>query len=234
MHRLRSERKLSCVPQNLADIDSSLYKVCFQNCRSLQKHFLDLKFDGNMLCADILGLVETRVGEDPCHMFSLDGFDFIGSTLDKVPHGISVYVKKSLNFEKLDCDTVCGIEYVLVHVHSVGIFGFVYCPPIRSTKSNLTCLLCRLKSKICQYNNSQNTTVTLIRDFHFDWQTDVSFSETFEQSLMLKLIPTAVSTDYGSCIDHIYSNIHCEKIIRSGTLESYFSDHKPLFLVTEL
>ena len=37
-----------------------------------------------------------------------------------------------------------------------------------------------------------------------------------------------VTTDYKSQIDHIYTTIN-GRIINSGVLESYFSDHKPIF-----
>ncbi len=38
-----------------------------------------------------------------------------------------------------------------------------------------------------------------------------------------------VTTDYKTRIDHIYTNIP-EKVKNSGVLESYFSDHKPIFV----
>ena len=34
------------------------------------------------------------------------------------------------------------------------------------------------------------------------------------------------TTDYNSCLDHIYTNIDP---IEGHVLESYFSDHKPIF-----
>lgn len=38
-----------------------------------------------------------------------------------------------------------------------------------------------------------------------------------------------VTTDYKTRIDHIYTNIHT-RVKNSGVLESYFSDHKPIFV----
>lgn len=36
------------------------------------------------------------------------------------------------------------------------------------------------------------------------------------------------TTDYHTLIDHIYTNIHLVK--SAGTLESYYSDHKPIYV----
>jgi len=41
----------------------------------------------------------------------------------------------------------------------------------------------------------------------------------------------SVTTDYGSYIDHIYKNFDNDELVAYGTLESYYSDHKPLYLV---
>jgi hypothetical protein len=38
------------------------------------------------------------------------------------------------------------------------------------------------------------------------------------------------ATDYGSALDHIYTNIPDENIKSAYTLESYYSEHKPIFI----
>ena len=231
MNRLRDERNIDCIPQDLGALGTDLFKVCFQNCRSLQKHFEDLKHEGNLLSADILGLVETRVCE--FDKYSIDGFTMVSSSLDLVPHGIVIYVKSSLNVHKLDAGTVCGIEYLLIDVHQAFLIGFVYCPPKTATLSNLTYFLSVLSTKVSEYDSEGHKKLLLMGDFNFDWHINTSL-EVFLQMLMLKQIKTAVTTDYSSCIDHIYSNMSCEKIVKSGTLKSYYSDHKPLFVALSL
>ena len=49
-----------------------------------------------------------------------------------------------------------------------------------------------------------------------------------QENKYLQLI-SQVTTDYKTRIDHIYTNIS-ERVKNSGVLESYFSDHKPIFL----
>lgn len=39
-----------------------------------------------------------------------------------------------------------------------------------------------------------------------------------------------LTTDYGSIIDHMYTSIPLFDIISWGTLETYYSDHKPFFV----
>ncbi len=49
-----------------------------------------------------------------------------------------------------------------------------------------------------------------------------------EEKKYVQLI-SQVTTDYKTRIDHIYTNIP-ERVKNSGVLESYFSDHKPIFV----
>lgn len=46
----------------------------------------------------------------------------------------------------------------------------------------------------------------------------------------LRYLHKSVKTEYGSIIDHMYTNIPLSEIISWGTLETYYSDHKPLFV----
>ena len=48
-------------------------------------------------------------------------------------------------------------------------------------------------------------------------------------SLGLRQLIHEPTTDYGSALDHIYTNLPQELVPLSGALESYYSDHKPVF-----
>lgn len=41
----------------------------------------------------------------------------------------------------------------------------------------------------------------------------------------------SVTTDHDSCLDHIYINFSKSDFLAYGTLESYFSDHKPVYAI---
>jgi endonuclease/exonuclease/phosphatase (EEP) superfamily protein YafD len=49
-----------------------------------------------------------------------------------------------------------------------------------------------------------------------------------EEKQYVQLI-NQITTDYKTQIDHIYTNVP-ERVKNSGVLESYFSDHKPIFV----
>jgi endonuclease/exonuclease/phosphatase (EEP) superfamily protein YafD len=49
------------------------------------------------------------------------------------------------------------------------------------------------------------------------------------EEMQYKQLINEFTTDYKTQIDHIYTNIP-ERVKNSGVLESYFSDHKPIFV----
>lgn len=63
MSRLRLQKYIQCVPQNLYAFEENVFTACFHNCRSLQQQFLDFKAEANLLSSHIIGLAETRMGE---------------------------------------------------------------------------------------------------------------------------------------------------------------------------
>lgn len=73
--------------------------------------------------------------------------------------------------------------------------------------------------------------VVLTGDFNIDnLSSQTGNLMTFMSEFNLKYLPTDSTTDYGSALDHIYTNISDAQIQSWGTLESYFSDHKPLYI----
>ena len=43
----------------------------------------------------------------------------------------------------------------------------------------------------------------------------------------------SVTTDYDSCLDHIYINFSKSLLRGYGMFESYFSDHKPIYVTID-
>lgn len=64
-------------------------------------------------------------------------------------------------------------------------------------------------------------------DTNVEFFNQTAISKLLEQRELRQLI-VSVTTDYGSCLDHVYTNILSYDIISSETLESYFSDYKPI------
>lgn len=74
--------------------------------------------------------------------------------------------------------------------------------------------------------------LVLVGDFNIDVRTTsgTSFKLFMFENFGLRYLHTSVTTDYDSIIDHMYTNIPLSEIISWGTLETYYSDHKPLFV----
>ena len=84
------------------------------------------------------------------------------------------------------------------------------------------------------YINDPNTPVIILGDFNVNLFENASDKNTLSKYLIeekqyVQLI-SQVTTDYKTQIDHIYTNIP-ERVKSSGVLESYFSDHKPIFVL---
>ncbi len=81
--------------------------------------------------------------------------------------------------------------------------------------------------------NDPNTPVIILGDFNVNLNENASDKNTFCEYLIEEKkyvqLNSQVTTDNKSRIDHIYTNIP-ERVGNSGVLESYFSDHKPIFV----
>ena len=101
MKRLKGEAMLELCYTPLDTIDSSdHFKIVFNNCRSLHKHFEDILIDPNIQSAHIIGLSETRLLQrDSSSNYSMTGFKLLRNDLNqqtqttRPPHGLAIYVK---------------------------------------------------------------------------------------------------------------------------------------------
>lgn len=67
-------------------------------------------------------------------------------------------------------------------------------------------------------------------NFNLDfYQAQVLASFLYSKYSLSKLISIATTND-DSILDHVYTNLDKKLIYMSGVLESYFSDHKPVFI----
>lgn len=73
--------------------------------------------------------------------------------------------------------------------------------------------------------------VVLTGDFNIDnLSSQTGNIIKFLSEFNFKYLPTYSTTDYGSALDHLNTNISETQIQTLGTLEAYFSDHKPLYI----
>lgn len=232
MKRLRTERKMQCLPC-LESFGADVMKVCFHNCRSLSTHFGDFRHDSNLMCADLIGLVETRVWDNVDKALEIDGFKVFFAERVHAAHGLVVYYRENLSLELLCSNTVASVEYCLFDINHDILVCFVYCPPKAATIDNISHFLCHIDAIISERQTSSYK-LLLMGDFNFDFLEKKSLAALFEKKYQLAQIVHSVTTDYGTCLDHIYTNLSGSSIRSSGTLESYYSDHKPLFCAYSL
>ena len=121
--------------------------------------------------------------------------------------------------------TLVKVNQPVNNLHIVGIY--------RSTsKAKITRFINALKHLHSTFLNDPNIPVIILGDFNVNLNENASDKNTLckyliEEKQYVQLI-NQVTTDYKAQIDHIYTNIP-ERVKNSGVLESYFSDHKPIF-----
>jgi exonuclease III len=230
MERLRKERIVNFTLPNFRYLENNLKTIIFHNCRSLKKHFENFSSEENLLCCDIIGLVETRFWVQNQQKYEIDGFKMLCANTSSAPHGLAVYYKEECNIKSLGMFCEYGIEFGLLHYNDHLLIVFVYCPPCSATLTNLTNFMFSLSQRLSLYFTNNNTRVVIMGDLNIDIYQQAGL-DIWPDSLQMKLLTTNPTTDYGSSLDHIYTNMIEEKIVKYGTLESYYSDHKPLYLV---
>lgn len=112
------------------------------------------------------------------------------------------------------------------NLHIIGIYR---------SKSKVT--MSKLLDALNHFHNTvltdPNIPVVILGDFNINLMENNS-----EQKSLLKYMITGkgysqlinqYTTDYRTQIDHIYTNIQ-QYVKSKGTLESYYSDHKPIFI----
>lgn len=142
-------------------------------------------------------------------------------------HGIAVYYKNStLSFENF---CLFGIDLVLGNIpyndDSITLC-FTYCPPKCATVEKLKKVFEKLFAKC----NKFRTPIIIMGDFNINIYQNASFVNSLKTKYGLKQHIENYTTDNCTLIDHMYTNISSERIISVGTLESYYSDHKPIYI----
>ena len=238
MARLRQNATLNSHIPFLYKDTSGSFKVLFQNVRSLHLHIPDVASDYNVKAADINIFVETALcSNDDNALYEIPGFqlfrnDFVQNGT-RTPYRTAVYVKddaqlisQPLRFNYNDVEmTLLTANQPVNNLHIVGIY--------RSTsKVRITRFIDALKHLHSAVLNDPNTPVIIFGDFNVNLNENTSDKNTLCKYLMEEKhyvqVINQFTTDYKTQIDHIHTNIP-ERLKNCGVLESYFSDHKPIF-----
>ncbi len=127
MSRLRNDSILDLCYIPLYDVDSTQFKIVLNNVRSLHKHISDIKHDQNLLCADIIGLAETRLCEnDEDRLYEIAGYDIVRNDQDRTAsltrphHGLIMYVRTDSEIHKIHRYSSSNFEFIFASVSPVG------------------------------------------------------------------------------------------------------------------
>ncbi|XP_070191701.1 uncharacterized protein [Littorina saxatilis] len=241
MERLRKKPIEWCV-SDLQQIASIGFLIGFHNSRSLHKHMEDLRLERNLLRAEMLVIFESweHKQDEPQH-YSLPEFKVLdrnpAPTKTHRPHaGTIVYIRDDslLSTSNTATSRSCNhsIEVTVLDASSriagLSVVG-VYCPPGVKTSALRTELETILHRVLASHPY-----VVMGGDFNSDASDRLSKPlKQLCQEFSLRQLITEPTTDYGSVLDLIFTNLP-ESAILGGVLESWYSDHKPCWVSISL
>ena len=235
MKRLRLSCKYVSSIQLLYNLSASL-KVIFHNVRLLPLHKYYIFHDFNVTSADINIFVETNLTTKHKNtdfanpVFRLHRNDSIESTPSKAMYGTAVYIKEDIhclrqpfgyNRDGIEI-TVTILNKPIQSLHLVSLY--------KSPRISVVTLVNIMQ--FIHHQIIQGTPAVIVGDFNInllEQSSQRSQISTEMNNLGYTQLIEEATTDYGSLLDHVYTNTP-DSISCAGVLESYFSDHKPLFV----
>ena len=214
-------------------------KVLFHNVRSLHLHFDDVVSDYNVQASNINIFAETRLCSADHHTsyemadFTLFRNDFNTSTSVRSSYGIAVYIKSNIhcattpfssNFNNIEI-TVSVLNDPLPNLHVIGIYR-------SKNKASHQKLIETMNYLLDTLIPNTETPALILGDLNVNLMEVSSEQKTLTcliQKRNFTQLLNQFTTDYRTQIDHIYTNMP-NHVLTAGALESYYSDHKPIFV----
>jgi hypothetical protein len=229
MKHLRTERQLQLCFTPLYNVKyQSDLKVCFLNARSLHKHIDDVRHDLNFTSSDTAIFTETRISPfDDDEEYTINGFQLFRNDGDMTyhnnrrPYGGTIVYSEIPFVEGYPYNhNINGIEFTVIKVSSnndLTIIAVYRSPRIPVTR------LCSALLDIITQDTSHHQNI-IIGDFKVDWLVETRrqalYNVMVRDNFYKQLIST-FTTDNQTIID----------IVNSGVLETYFSDHKAVWII---
>lgn len=194
-------------------------------------HIQELVHENNMHASDIIAISKSRLNDtDRNEDYDLPGFhihrfdETNANNGGRSYRGIVVYSKlEFIEIKKLflseDVETVLSC---FCHNNKLYQVVFLYSSPQKTSLSKLCNVLHHLLNIL-----DIDKPIIIMGDTNVDILNQNSLRRFLDSNSLQQLIQTS-TTDYGSCLDHLYTNMKPGDEISAATLESYYSDHKPI------
>ena len=189
-----------------------------------------------MLAADVIGFAESRLcARDQSINFALRRFNLIRlddtgyGSLNRPPHGLTLYMKDYLEVQKLVKLQCQSYEFIFAALHSrqKGYFQVVilYKSLKSSQRDFKTDAQCHLRPVV-----DLNAMLVILGDFSIQIECDNSQFVHFMETLFSCMQHIEEHTsDFGSTLDLIFAN--CQSFC--DVIEAYWSDHKLVYCALE-
>ncbi|MES9882338.1 MAG: AAA family ATPase [Sedimenticola sp.] len=220
MQRLRTTAAYQVTFNPIYNLDDTNFIITYNNARSFHKHFQDCYSDQNLRAADIMIFSESRLtAADNDQDYQIPDFAIFRNDQTQFdntrpPHGTVTYSQHQYEHNYPIVSNTNGVEITLIKTTTLPNLCImaVYKPPHTSRKN--------LEMAIQSILSTMTDDVIILGDFNIDLQKQAALKlpGTFRQYIKC---PT---TNSNTSIDHIYTNID-PRIIDSGTIEAYWSDH---------
>ena len=233
MDRLRTESLMPLCFLPLYNINSDYLKVALNNARSFHKHFVDLAMDPNIMSADVVGITESRlIPTDEDLDYRLEGYQMLRNdqilhqSNRRPAHGLVLYVKHDFSIQRVVKHSTALVEFLLAEVHSDKLdclqLVVMYKAPTCTINEYMAYVNAHLKKEL-----DVHKPFMVLGDFNFDLTNgNVPFQEFMVQTFRCTQHVQESTTDYGSLLDLVFSNIGN---VFTGIVECYWSDHKIVF-----
>lgn len=120
------------------------------------------------------------------------------------------------------CENVDSVLVCVTHNGKMHQIVFLYCSP----QGTSLCKLCNILNQLLGILEMDKP-IIIMGDTNVDFNNQNTLSKFMDLKNIRQLVQNA-TTDYGTCLDHLYTNMMSTDQISSATLESYYSDHKPI------
>ncbi|XP_063442198.1 uncharacterized protein LOC134722507 [Mytilus trossulus] len=242
LHRLRTDATLQLCFKPLYNLSSNYFKVVFNNSRSLHAHFNDIKSDPNILDADVIGIAESRlISTDENGDFHLPGFEPPVRLDEKQtnfntrpPHGLVLYYRNNCILHNTVTFSTPSLEFVIADIisPSKGVFQivFVYKAPNCKLQQLKDTILANLLPDVYL----RLPKIIIMGDFNIDLNTgNTSFLKFMRDSFCCSQIVSKPTTSSGTLLDLIFLNFDSKINFETDVLDSYWSDHKVIYVAIE-